>query len=291
MAKQSLIDRVADKKSEDLETEEPDVDSFVDEVRVSESAVEYRNLDDDNWNFLASVEEIAESSFSNMIQDKDIILSEEQKSKLEDFSALAGSCWDAELEMFRIEYQTDEDGDLKSLVVPLESDISEDFVVQEIHDNEGNFVAEDIEEQVDLKMYELWSTDMYVNSLDGESDVYIISDDTKSRIEIFSDSVSNQSESFDAGSYLDQSTATEWLVKTLLSVIGTLGMLSLFYFTFQSLGILGSAFLFVFSMFGMIPLLVIMTTLLEIIIGITALSTSIKDKREYRKVKLFHTTD
>lgn len=289
MAEQSLIERVANRETKSLNTEEADVDTLIDSLRVSEGLVEYRSLDDDNWNRLADIKKFARSNFSDIIEGKDIILSDDQRSKLEEFGAIASSCWDSELEMFKIEYQTDADGDLKSLVVPLESDMSEDFVVQRIHDDSGNFVADGIEEQIDFEMYELWSKDMYVDSLDDESDVYVISTDTKGRVELFSESISNQSESFDQDEYLSQGTATEWFLKTALSVMASLGTILIFYFTFQYLGILGVALLFMFSMFGMIPLLIILTAVLEVLIGIEALNKSIKDKKEQKRVKLFET--
>lgn len=67
------------------------------------------------------------------------------------------SCWNEETDLFDIEYRTDSDGDLKSLIIPLESSISEDIAIQDVHDENGNFVVTEVESPIDFEIYKLWA--------------------------------------------------------------------------------------------------------------------------------------
>lgn len=290
MANQSLAERVAKKKSEEIQKERPTVENIVEKFRVSGRKIKYQTVRDDRWDILCDVHEFLNSSISDILREEDILLSDEQRSNLREFETVLNSCWNEEFELFDVEYETDSDGDLKSLIIPLESSISEDITIQNIHDDEGKFVATGVESQVDFEIYELWSMNIYADSLDSSSDVYTVSEETKSRLELFSDSIRQQSKSIDSGSYLNQSSAGEWLVKTLMSSVATFGFLFVTYTMVQSMGLTVLPFIFSASIFGLIPLMLCFITFVEFLTGALALLDSIGNKEKFNKTKLFRTT-
>lgn len=290
MANQSLAERVAKKKSEEIQKERPTVENIVEKFRVSGRKIQYQTVRDDRWDILCDVHEFLNSSISDILREEDILLSDEQRSNLREFETVLNSCWNEEFELFDVEYETDSDGDLKSLIIPLESSISEDITIQNIHDDEGKFVATGVESQVDFEIYEIWSMNIYADSLDSSSDVYTVSEETKSRLELFSDSIRRQSKSIDSGSYLNQSSAGEWLVKTLMSSVATFGFLFVTYSMVQSMGLTILPFILSASIFGLIPLMLCFITFVEFLTGALALLDSIGNKEKFNKTKLFRTT-
>lgn len=290
MANQSLAERVAKKKSEEIQKERPTVENIVEKFRVSGRKIQYQTVRDDRWDILCDVHEFLNSSISDILREEDILLSDEQRSNLREFETVLNSCWNEEFELFDVEYETDSDGDLKSLIIPLESSISEDITIQNIHDDEGKFVATGVESQVDFEIYEIWSMNIYADSLDSSSDVYTVSEETKSRLELFSDSIRRQSKSIDSGSYLNQSSAGEWLVKTLMSSVATFGFLFVTYSMVQSIGLTVLPFILSASIFGLIPLMLCFITFVEFLTGALALLDSIGNKEKFNKTKLFRTT-
>lgn len=281
MAEQSLVDRVVDRNTENISEEIEDTEKIVSEIRVSGENVEFKSLNSD-WSNLVTVQLLAEQSVDEVLRGRDLVISESISDKLEEFKTVCSACWDDEAQMFRVDYETDSEGDLKRLIVPLESSISDDFIVQKIHNDDGKFVAEGIENQIDCEMYELWNRDMYVESVEGSADV-LVSEDPKGFYELFSESVREQTHNeFDEDEYLYQETGFDWILKTLVSMSLIGGVFAAIYLTFVFFGFLGMVGLFFISYFGIIPSLVILFFVGEIGIGVMGLNYAFS---EYRKTE------
>lgn len=275
MAEQSLIERAAEDEIEKGETNEKyNFKDLVYKVQFSESHIKYQNVNDE-WKELCSISNLIKNSVGDLLEDEDIFVSDSVKRDLQEFRAVVNACWNEKHNMFKVDYNTDEDGDLKSLVVPLNSPLSDDVVIHKIHNCKGEFVAKDIENSIDQNMYELWNMDMYTESLEENSPIYTITEDTRSRREIFGDSLESQSRGFESGSFLDQDGYIEWIFKTTVSTSACLLYGFMISFAFTNFNLFGVTVLLLGSMFGMIPLMIILTTVLQYMMGITSAKKAI----------------
>lgn len=279
MARQSLVERTAEKNVEDNDVSEKE--KLVSELRTSEGVVEFCSITGE-WDELGDARKFANQSVDEITDDANLVIPEDLYDSLQEFGMACSSCWDDEGEVFRIKCKEDAEGDLKSLVVPIGSSISEDFTVQEIHNDDGEFVAGHVEEQVDFEMYELWSKDMYIRDLSEDADVLAELD--RNYANHFSESVREME-----GDLLNQSSASEWLTKTIiLSIIVALsGIVSYFLYSLSALFVISRVALVmpVLTLFALTsPVL-----LYQLSIGISSAKKSIDRNRGKQYEKLFAT--
>lgn len=289
MADQDLVDRVTRDSSEGLDSEESGVDDIIEDFWVSEGKIQYQTVRRDGWNNLCDVKELLHSRTSDILRRKNISLSDEQRSNLREFGAVLDSCWNEETDLFDIEYRTDSDGDLKSLIIPLESSISEDIVIQDVHDENGNFVATEVESQIDFEMYKLWGMDIYAGSLDPDADVYGLSKETRSRVELFSDSIQQRSRN-SGNPYGNYESAKHYFSESFATVLVAALMAMISYIALQILGVYALVLVLGATMFGLIPITLLRLILRDLKIGLSAFSDSVNRKGQINKTKLFSTT-
>jgi hypothetical protein len=282
MARQSLIERTAEKNVEYYDASE--TEELVSELCVSEGVVEFRSITGE-WDKLGDAREFAQKPVDEIIDDANLVIPEDLYDSLQEFSTVCSSCWDNEGEVFRVKCREDADGDLKSLVVPIGSSISKDFTVQEIHNDDGEFVAGHIEEQVDFEMYELWREEMYVRDLSGDTDVLIkLEKDYANHI---SESISNLTDIEDG--ILDQDSTLEWSVKTtmLLYLVGLTGFLAYNLYIWATSLVTTRVVLVIISL--AVFALVSAVLLYQLSLGISGAKKAINKKRGKQYEKLFAT--
>lgn len=209
MARKSLIDRTVE-KSMDTRSLGSTADRIVSDLCTKSNKIKYKCLNDGNWNELCTFEQVARKNIDDIVKDENLSVFNSEREELEEFSLICSSSWDDDKEMFRIQPTYDQDGHLSSLIVPLESEISDDIKVVDIHNGKGEFVADDIERQIDCEMHELQTNDMFIE--DGK---YVYKEG-KTRLEIFSDTLDKQNLRF----LSQQGSFTDWTLGTLfLSIV------------------------------------------------------------------------
>lgn len=267
MAKESLVERVAKKNAEYIACNTDNVDQLVMDIRVSGRTVEYQDKDGE-WMVLSNLKELATRSVDDILDSMGLIVSGTSYENLQELSAVCSSCWNSKLEMFEIDYKTDSDGDLESLVVPIGSSISDDFILQEIHDENGEFVAHNVEEQIDVEVYELWNIDMYVKSISDDADVFI--EYRSSFVDLFSEYVDERTDDLDEIEedfvvFENIDSASEWLTNIVAQSI-ILGIIVVAAIVAYSIfGIMGLTIVCLLTFFGFIP-----TFYLHLYVGILA---------------------
>lgn len=213
------IQRVAEKRIDESEVETDPVEFIVD-VRVTPPTVEYSPLAEDEWKCLGSIREFATRSLATLLDG--LVPSPGAEVTLQEISAAAKRSWDEDAEMFCVE-QIRDSGGLRSLVVPLQTSVSEDVDVMEIYDADGNFVAHDVEDQLDCELYELEGEELYVDSLSDTKTVYA-QRGTKGFFQLFSEQIQ---EEFKNDDWCNQEDFGEWLFATMFGTVVLGGILSL----------------------------------------------------------------
>lgn len=278
MANQSLIERTAEKNVDD-ESLDSDVEEIISNIRTNESNVQYKSVSDSSWNILCTFEEIARKTVDDILESKNLVVSDSKRNELEDFSLVCSASWDDGKEMFRVKPISDEDGHLSSLVVPLDSEISENITVVDIHNNEGAFVADDIESQIDCDIHRLWDKNMYVKKFNAELEsVYTEVEDTRTRREIFSDSIKKLTNEFEENPLIKQDSYRGWIGKTIGLATGNAIMIYLTYQLLTSFGIVGIPILALVSFMGLIPLFLFLSMVFQIIVGFHSTRNAIAEK-------------
>lgn len=171
--RESLLE--VDSKNPNM-NEDSTVEPIIDDIRVDEKSeyedcsVQYLSLCSDEWNEICSLEDVPEQTLE---------IDDEQLD--DDFTELQQAvqyAYDKKRGMWRVKYDTYEDGMIKSLYIPLETPLTDDVLLCNIHDDEDN-VKKKIKD-INRPLRSLYTDNLYVDSIDGE---YIRTDvDISSRI-------------------------------------------------------------------------------------------------------------
>lgn len=163
-----LVEREAENNFESKKSHKLDEKEMITEFRInhtySEPEIEYKNLDDD-WDSICRLRNLKDTDIIQyMTDDKDLILSDKVQNELERLQKRFQNIFDTDLNMYELSYRVNDD-DSAELYLPLQTDFTDDFVVKKIYNKDSEFVAHDIEENIDFPLYELESREFYVKTI------------------------------------------------------------------------------------------------------------------------------
>jgi hypothetical protein len=183
VSNKNLIEREAKKRSKDtkLDTLNQSSKIIVEfDLDTIGSNIEYKNLDD-QWNTLCSIEDLTTRSLNEIQQDTDLIISEEVLCELKSLQSKLQLSWDDKLSMYMVSYRENEDGS-SELYIPLETEYTNDYIVERIYNKDNKFVSKEVEKQINFPMYEIETKDLYVESIKDtkydSTDVYTTNKET-----------------------------------------------------------------------------------------------------------------
>lgn len=163
-----LVEREAENKFEEKKSYETNEKEMITEFRIvhklAESEIEYKNLDGD-WDTICKLHVLKDIDVVDyMTDDKDLILSDTVQNELEKLQKKFQNIFDYDLNMYEMSYRVNDDNSAE-LYLPLQTDFTEDFVIKEIYNKDGEFVAHDIENNIDFPLYELESKKFYIKKI------------------------------------------------------------------------------------------------------------------------------
>lgn len=214
MANQSLIERTADKKSSvpDSETTQLAAD-----LKVKSGVVYYQEVNSTEWSKLIGFQDLLNRDIGSIEEIYNVTLSEQEYNKIKELKSSLRQAWNPDIEMYRLEPIMDEDGDLKELVIPMSCELHDNITISSIHNSSGEFVADDIEEQVDFDMYKLRNMDLYVKEIPQEDEsVQVYTKYDNRYIDLFEEQLNSiTSNNTD---YIHQETVEDYLRQVIGSV-------------------------------------------------------------------------
>jgi hypothetical protein len=163
---ETVLDRSANKRA-DLECERNDTQNIVSDLRTVESMVEYKNIESQDWNVLCGYKELARRDVDKLCQERDSYFSDDIRRKIHELRDTLSCSLTDDMNMYRLEPKFNDKGQIKELVIPMETSISEDIVIKEIYQG-SEFVASDIEEGLgEENIYRLRTNELFTKSIDS----------------------------------------------------------------------------------------------------------------------------
>lgn len=135
----------------------------------SSAQVNYRNIEDE-WNELISLKDLIDVQISNnSIGDYDLVLSDKVEKELKKLQKKVRQSYNEELDMYKLSYKINKD-ESSELYIPLETEFTGDVSVQKIYNEKEEFVAKNVENNIEFPLYELKTKELYIQNIpeDGE---------------------------------------------------------------------------------------------------------------------------
>lgn len=177
---ETLIDRVAEKNadgfSDDIVTE-----TMIKEIKVVKESGEYKikYLDsNDKDSEICYLSDLVDNSVEEIIDRKEYIISSETIEKLEELQIAVQKIWDDTINMYSIFYRQNDNGSAE-LYIPLDTEYSDDIIVEKIYNDNNKFVAQDLESKIDFPIHKIDTIDLYASDLNEGSSIF-----TKNRMSL-----------------------------------------------------------------------------------------------------------
>lgn len=169
----TLIDLSIDKNKTMADASESDsiVESIdVDDKKIIVSTIlgEYNSL------VIGSLSELNSKSIKEFIsKDKleNIHFPEKIIDALQEIKLALDMAWSSQHSMYRLRYNMDENGQIKSLYVPMDTEYVDDIKIKQIRDKDGNFMADTIKDNMGDKLYRLESADLFVDDIENPTQI------------------------------------------------------------------------------------------------------------------------
>lgn len=170
---ETLVDRTAEKNAEDI-SDDIVTETMVKEIRVFKQfgkyRIEYLNSTD-KWSKLCYLSDLVDNSIDEIIDDKDYIISSDTIEKLEDLQMRIRRVWDDSINMYKTFYRQNDNGSAE-LYIPLDTEHTDDIIVEKIYNNNNEFVAQNLECKIDFPVHKIETIDLYSNNLNEESSIF-----------------------------------------------------------------------------------------------------------------------
>lgn len=163
---ETLTERVADMRSQT--DEEASVEEIAHSVLVRGDEVFVETLKGREHRF-GSIRKIARDSIEEQMksfqESKDVNVSSDTRRTLEELILSVKQAWDSEINMFRLDYDTNDNGQISNFYIPFDSELIGNPTVFEVYDENGEFVAQDVEDEIGDEIAKIETTDLYVDSI------------------------------------------------------------------------------------------------------------------------------
>ena len=279
---ETLTDKCAELQVDGSENSE--VQKIISELKVQNAVIRYTTLRSEGWNRLCSLRTLARRSADYVVRKKSsgMHVSDDVKEQLQGLKQELAYAWDEEAEKFRVECKYGEDGNISELFIPLETDISSDFTVQKLYDEDGNFQAESIKSELGEEMYKIETKELRVNRTSNNS-MTIYEKTEKDFKQRYEEALANQN----SGAWKKSRPSTKKTIKEFgfamgLAVIlyGTLG--AIYMFSFGAFAVALVAMSFAYFLPFILPIIVF-------VLGSSMLQAATKAKlnegeKDYRKL-------
>lgn len=171
----SLIQRQVNKNCSEYD-QDPSVEPIVEDIKIDHknANILYRNITDkdDQWNFFCNMNDLVHKEPSDIAQSENCIIKDDILSKIQDIKISLESFWDSDSRLYKLLYRENNDGS-SELYIPIKSDKIDDIIVKKIHNSNGEFVAQNIERQLDCPIYKIETMDLYIDQLsNGGNRIY-----------------------------------------------------------------------------------------------------------------------
>lgn len=169
--KNRLIEREAENQVSEKDLDETDAEMVVEfDIKLMSSVqINYRNLEGD-WNELLTLRDLIDVEISdNSIEGNDVVLSDKVGNELKKLQKKVRQSYNEQLDMYQLSYKLNED-ESSELYIPLETEFTDDLTVQKIYDENEEFVAQNVEDNVEFPLYELKTKELYIKYIPKNND-------------------------------------------------------------------------------------------------------------------------
>lgn len=248
---ETLVDRTAEKNAENI-SDDIVTETMVKEIRVFKEfgkyKIEYLNSADE-WSKLCYLCDLVDNSIEEIIDDENCIISSETIGKLEELQMKIRRIWDDSINMYKIFYRQNDNGSAE-LYIPLDTEHTDDIIVEKIYNCNNEFVAQNLECKIDFPLHKIETMDLYTNNLNEKSSIF-----TKDKM-----SLSNKfKKSYKKTNYFDLIENDKNVIKAYLFILSTTSILYGSLFLLSS--VIGSIFAiiiwFFLMMAYMLPLILV----------------------------------
>lgn len=175
-----LMEREAENQIDKESIDQKDLDIMVkfnifNKNKNSNAIIQYKNLTGE-WNVLCSLPELLNIRISETMDEYNVTISKNVKSELEKLQKKLSKTWHKRQELYQLSYRKNKDGS-SELYIPLDTDHTDDVVIQKVYNENDEFIAENIEDNIEFPLYDLESEELFVESVtESKQDVYRMKD-------------------------------------------------------------------------------------------------------------------
>lgn len=158
--RESLIEAEAGQQ-----TEEPnisDADPIIEDIRVNDNTVQYKEINEDEW--------VDYTQLHNVRVKQLDVSDDELRDAYKKLRSAVEHSYDEEVDKWKVEYDTDADDVMKSLYVPLNSPLTDDIHLCDIHEDsidDGKLHVKEKIREIDRPLQSLYTDNLYVDDLDN----------------------------------------------------------------------------------------------------------------------------
>lgn len=222
---ETITDRVADMDSTDIEDSE--AKEIVESVVVENNNVFVVTLKQNRYK-VGQFRSIASSNTSELIneieEEYDIIVPDDTRNKIQELVFSIKKPWDKDIKMFRLDYELNSYGQINKFFVPFNSEFIDNTELFKIYNEEGDFVAKELEDYLGKDISKIGSSDLYVKRVPENEmeELNVYRKVRQDKMDLYEDAISNETP-FDSTS----GAIREWIQGFLITI-----SLSAFHFLF-----------------------------------------------------------
>lgn len=173
-----LIERTAENKAQsEYNVKLQSDDELVVEFEVDlgyDSQINYENICGGKQK-LCNIDEFVDiKDISGYFAKYGLTFSDDVKSELQLLRQKLQKAKDDDTGLYELSYRVNNDGS-SEFYLPMETEYTEDFVVTQIYNSEGEFVAEDIEEDISYPVYKIESKQYYLKEISERCEIQVFS--------------------------------------------------------------------------------------------------------------------
>ena len=141
--------------------------------RSGRRGCQLQTLLDDSWSKLISLDSLVYADLSKLIseyeENNNIFIPSDIVDKLNDIKRGVKSSLDSDEDKFIIDYNQNRFGQIHELYIPINTEYVDNIVIAEIYDKSGDFVAHNLEEDINEPLYKIESSNLYTDNIDEEN--------------------------------------------------------------------------------------------------------------------------
>lgn len=173
-----LIERSAENQAQsEYDVEVPSDNELVVEFEVDlgyDVQINYKNLGGGEQKLCDIDDLIGIKNISEYFGEYGLTFSDDVESELQLLREKLQKAKDDDTGLYELSYRVNDDGS-SEFYIPMETEYTEDFVVTQIYNSDGEFVAEEIEEDISYPIYKIESKQYYVKEISDRSEIQVFS--------------------------------------------------------------------------------------------------------------------